>query len=90
MLSEARLLHQGSPLVLVAEFSLCGFDSCDHSEKSAHFWGRAGEMLQVFLNLCHSPDPCQEKSQLWCWLPLAHLCGCGWAPGAHRCTGGGL
>ncbi|XP_068850574.1 mannosyl-oligosaccharide 1,2-alpha-mannosidase IC isoform X3 [Aphelocoma coerulescens] len=32
-------------------------------------------MLQVVLNLCHSPDPCREKSQLWCCLPLAHLTG---------------
>lgn len=61
--------------MLVAEFPLCVFDSCDCNEKSAHFWGRAGEMLQVVLNLCHSPDPCREKSRLWCCLPLAHLTG---------------
>lgn len=36
--------------MVVAEFPLCGFDSYDCSEKTAHVWGRAGEMLQVLLN----------------------------------------
>lgn len=50
---------------------------CDLSEKSARFWGRAGEMLQVLLSFCHS----QEKSQLWSWLSLVQLCGFGCALG---------
>lgn len=49
MLSGAQPLLQAPWCWLLS--SLCVvFDCCDCSEKTAHFWGRVGEMLQVLLN----------------------------------------